>query len=190
MGLNLPEQRHKLDWEKYKGLVHYICAKAPNPKKLGATKLNKILFYSDREAYLTLGQPITGEVYTKQKFGPVSKHILSAIEELEREGALAVSEASGYFVGQRHPQRLFFSRRNPSLSRFSAEEISLVDEVLHIICNKHTAQSISDLSHDLVREAAEIGEEIPYFTAMSTLLGEINAEDIAWAKGEIERRLD
>ena len=85
---------------------------------------------------------------------------------------------------------MFFSRRNPSLSRFSAEEISLVDEVLHIICNKHTATSISNFSHDLVWEAAEIGEEIPYFTAMSMLLGEINAEDIAWAKGEIERRLD
>ena len=40
---------------KLKTLVHYICDRAPNPRRLGATKLNKILFFSDMEAYLTLG---------------------------------------------------------------------------------------------------------------------------------------
>lgn len=71
---------------------------------------------------------------------------------------------------------------------FSAEEISTVDEYIRIICNKHTAKSISEASHDIVWEVAEIGEEIPYFTVYSHLLGDIDVKDVEWAISEIGGR--
>lgn len=181
-----------LDWAKLKALVHYICFRAPNPKKFGATKLNKILLYSDMEAYLTLGQPITGETYVKQQYGPVPKHILTVLEELEREQAIVISEATGYNVsaGQSYAQRQFFPILRPNLSVFSGEEISLVDAVVETICDHHTAASISEASHDVIWESAEIGEEIPYYTVYSHLLGEITPKDVDWAKGRIASRTE
>ena len=36
-----------MDQEKFDALVHYICARCEDPTSLGATKLNKIMWYSD-----------------------------------------------------------------------------------------------------------------------------------------------
>ena len=175
---------------KLKTLVHYICDRAPNPRRLGATKLNKILFFSDMEAYLTLGQPIAGEVYIKHQYGPVSKHLEEILEELEGDQAIAIAHASGFHVvtGEPFTQQLFVALYRPQLDDFSAEEISIVDEMIRVICMRHTARSISDFSHNIIWESAEIGEEIPYYTAFVHTLGEITPEDVDWAKGEITRR--
>ena len=180
------------DMDKLKKLTHYICAKAPNPYQLGATKLNKILWRSDFGAYLHTGKPITGEVYIKHQFGPVPQHINEILRELrDVDKAIAISEASGYsiYMGEPYTQRLFFSLTRPSLSGFTAEEISIVDDMIHLICTHHTARSISDASHDIIWKNAEIGEEIPYHTAFVNLLGEITPEDIDWAKSEFSKRV-
>jgi hypothetical protein len=58
----------------------------------------------------------------------------------------------------------------------------MIDDILEIICTEHTAQSISDTTHDKIWELAEIGEEIPYYTIFASKLGEINEDDIKWAK--------
>jgi uncharacterized phage-associated protein len=179
----LPESPVVFDRPKLKALVHYICHRAPNPRDLGTTKLNKILYYADTGAYLLLGHPITGERYIKQQYGPVSQHLLSIIEELEQERLIAVGDATGYSIykGEYTPRR-YFSRTRPDISAFTADEISIVDEVLEDICLNYTARSISDLSHDLVWQTAEIGEEIPYYTALLRYLGEVTSEDLAWAR--------
>jgi hypothetical protein len=49
---------------KFKALVHYICYRA-DKDDLGATKLNKTLWYVDLWVYLINGSPMTGETYIK-----------------------------------------------------------------------------------------------------------------------------
>lgn len=184
----LPDRTFDVNWAKLKALVHYVCHRVPNPKRWGATKLNKALFYSDMRAYLHLGEPITGERYVKQQFGPVPAHIQEVLAELQQERALAIAEATGFYVGQRYPQRLFYPLTQPDISAFSGDEISIVDEVVDVIYHRYTARSISAVSHDVVWESAEIGEEIPYYTVYAHLLGEITAEDVAWARAAIRDR--
>ncbi|HEX9660433.1 MAG TPA: hypothetical protein VGA18_09030, partial [Rhodothermales bacterium] len=65
--------------------MHYVCYKAPNPKKLGATKLNKILFFSEMQSFLLSGNAIAGEKYVKRQFGPTSFHLLSTLDTLQAE---------------------------------------------------------------------------------------------------------
>jgi hypothetical protein len=54
------------------------------------------------------------------------------------------------------------SVKRPDISGSEPEEIALTDEITEIISNDHTAQSISDLTHNEVWEVAKYGEEIPY----------------------------
>jgi hypothetical protein len=179
----------ELNAEKFKALVHYVCDQAPNPKRLGATKLNKILFYSDMEAYLLRRRPITGESYVKRQHGPVPQHVLPTLRELERERALAISEASGYNVYRgTFRQRRFYSLRPPNLSLFDGDEIRIVDEMVRAICNEHSARSISARSHDVIWESAELGEVIPYFTVYSHFLRSPSDTDRAWAVGWLRER--
>ncbi len=168
--------------EKFKALVHYICYKAQNPSILGATKLNKVLWYSDSYSYLTQGRPITDEKYIKRQFGPVPKHILKTLGELSEEGSVKCRPVD--FHGFRKDEYIAFT--SPDLSFFSAEEISLIDEVFDVVCNKHTASSISQRTHNDIWKLAIIGEEIPLHTIFASILGEIDKSDIVWAESVLE----
>jgi hypothetical protein len=59
------------DKDRFKMLVHYACASVDDPSKLGAVKLNKIVWFSDVFAFQELGDSITGATYIKEKFGPI-----------------------------------------------------------------------------------------------------------------------
>ena len=183
-------QNIALDRDKLRALVHYVCYRAPSPERLGKTKLNKILYYSDIEAYVALGGPITGETYVKHQYGPVSQHIDEVLEELEKERLIAIAEASGYHVysGQPYMQWQYVSLRRPDISRFKAEEVAIVEENIDAICLNHTARSISKASHGLAWQSARIGEELPYYTVFSHFVREITPEDLQWASQQLERR--
>lgn len=165
-------------------LVHYVCARCDNPSKLGATKLNKVLWYSDVFAFAQFGKSVTGATYIKRQFGPVPRDIVEACARLQQSGALVqrVGNCNGY------AQKQFIALSPADISVFSAEQISLVDSILDAICSNHTATSISELSHDLVWEVAAIGEEIPMAAAaFGGNVGEIDENDMSWAHNEVDR---
>jgi hypothetical protein len=151
---------------------------------LGATKLNKVLWYADVFAFAAHGQSITGATYVKRQFGPVPKDILDVRARLKATGAIVEKFAN---IGG-YQQVQFIALREADVSGFSAEQISLVDRIMRAICYSHTASSISHLSHDLVWESAEIGEVIPMeAAAFAGNVGEIDEEDMAWAIKEVDR---
>ncbi len=162
---------------KFKNLVLYICWKVDEPSRLGATKLNKILWFSDILTYLNFNAPITGARYIKRQYGPAPAAIIPVIEELKNEGLLAVRDVEYY----NRSKREFFALAKPDISQFSGDEISTVDQIIDQICDKHTAKSISDFTHNKTWEMAEIGETLPYETIFASRRGEIDETDIAWA---------
>ena len=170
--------------EKFKNLVHYIAANCEDSRRLGAIKLNKILWYSDILAYQMYGQTITGSAYVKRQFGPVPKRILAALEELAHEGRLLTVDEQ-LLLGRK--RREFISVAKPDVVGFSAKEIALVDQVIRWACYNHTAQSLSDLSHNAIWEMAEIGEEIPVKTVLVSNLGEVDENDMAWADTQFDK---
>jgi hypothetical protein len=167
----------KFKKEKFKNLVLYICYKC-DPQQLGSVKLNKTLWYSDLITYLSLNDPITGETYRKQQLGPVSSHILPILDEL-RNGEELVIRGEDYFG---YEKKEYIALKKPNLSLFSADEISIVDEVIEVVCYEHTAKSISEKTHDRIWKLADIGEEIPYCTIFASRTGEIDTDDVDWAK--------
>jgi hypothetical protein len=171
------------DLKKLKSLVHYICSKCPDRNLLGATKLNKILWYADSIALETRGIPITGETYVKRQYGPVPKDIPQVIDKLESEGAIAVKSTPFH----NYEKREYVSLKDPNISMFAPEEISLIDDVIGDICFNHTATSISLASHDRIWELAEIGEEIPLETVFASDLDEVTEADVKWAKRALSR---
>ena len=173
------------DVDKLQRLVHYVChRKRDRLKQLSRTKLHKILFYSDLQAYLSLGKPITGEVYIKHQYGPFSTHLDQVVQSLENEGALVVSEDRFVVGSEERSHHLFFSRKEPQLAGFAPEEISIVEHYIDLL-SPHSTQAVSDASHDIVWETRAIGEQIPYYSGFLYTLGEIRPEDVDWARQEL-----
>ena len=170
--------------EKFDNLVLYIVSRCADPARLGAVRLRKILYYSDVLHYAKTGKPITGATYIKWENGPVPREMDASLSRLERREALRQKRTT-HRLG--YPMTHYFALASPDLRQFTADEISLVDEMLQIICDEHTADSISKASHHDAWRLAEIGEELPYETIFVSKFAEITPDAVEWAKGEIRR---
>jgi hypothetical protein len=166
--------------ERLADLMHYVIWRS-DPSELGATKLYKICWYSDLEAYRMSGNTISGATHYKRlQHGPVPKNASRVIEYLQQSGKIAVS-TENYFD---RPKTMYMARTRPAISAFTSDEIAIIDHVAEIICSKHTAASISSLSHDGLWAEVEMGAEIPV-AAAAVIPGEITAEDLDWATGVV-----
>lgn len=167
------------DAKKFKALVHYVCWKTSEDRVLGAIKLNKTLFFADLWTYAERGTPLTGESYQKREHGPVSRTLLRTLDELAEEGAVFVRRASP----PHHGRLDVIARTKPEIDAcFTADEISLIDDAIHYACYEHKTHEISEESHDIIWQLAEIGEEIPYHAMLASELGEVTPEHLEWAK--------
>lgn len=174
-----------MDRKKFKSLVHLICSRCQdNPSRLGAVKLNKVVWYIETNYYVgTGGKSLTGVRFTKQKNGPVAAAMVPVIKELVDEGALVVNDVSYYSFSKKE----YITKKQPNLSLFTADEIQLIDRMIDAVCDLHTAASISDATHTESWEIAEMGETIPLFAIMAKPR-RITDADRAWADAVIASR--
>jgi hypothetical protein len=180
MALRLPTEG-KFKRTKFKALVHYICWRTQdNPARLGATKLNKILWYAETGAFLKTGKPLTGARYVKRQHGPVPACIPAIVDELAQERKIFVREPYRQF-----DPREFISLQEPDIdSLFVPSEIGDIDRIIDAICDAHTATSISLKTHNEPWRLAELGEDLPIFTVLATP-AEITEADMKWADRKI-----
>jgi hypothetical protein len=146
---------------RYRELVLYICQKCATDPKFGATKLNKILYFSDFLAYAALGEPITGFEYQRLPNGPAPRRMLPMREEMERRRDLGFQLV--VLKGGR-TQRRAVNLRAPDLKVFTAEQIALVDRIIEELWDLD-AEAVSELSHRMMGwRLADLNEVIPYET--------------------------
>lgn len=165
--------------EKFKTLIHYACASVDDPAKLGAVKLNKIMWFSDVFSFSELGEAMTGATYMKLQYGPVPRAMMPTLREMVSEGRIRVDEVE--YFGKTKKQ--FVSLSDPDMSIFSENERAIADYVIRQITNGFTAAAISNLTHDAIWKLAELGEDIPMTAVLSSDLGVVTAADAAWIIG-------
>lgn len=163
--------------DKYKSLVHYICYRSKEDK-LGSTKLNKILWYSEAINFLITGESITGETFKKEQFGPIPFHILPIIADLEKSGVIACSTVDHHG----YPKKNYHCPNSPAQLPLTDDEKIIVDRVADIICERHTAVSISDFSHDDIWDIAENGEQIPLYSFLVSKAEDPTQDVFEWAR--------
>jgi hypothetical protein len=169
--------------DRFVELVHYIVDRC-EPHELGAVKLNKALWFADREAFIKFGRTLTGREYIKLGHGPVPKGVTRALDELKRRGL--VEERRVRLI--EYARREFVSLREPDMSGFSSAELDLVDAVIAFV-RARTAGEISALSHDDAWDSFAAGEEIPiHVGAAAAFLAPVTEEKFAWAGERLAAR--
>ncbi len=166
----------QFDRDKFKALLHYIVWRAGDKDGFGATKLYKVLWFSDARAYALFGEPITGESYVREKYGPLPRHALPVIQELSNDGTIRVWNDTYFNM----PIRYFRSLTTPDKLSLSAKQREIVDYWIKHIADEHTAASISEESHDYAWEIAKIGEELPYHAIFANRIRDPEGEELEW----------
>jgi Protein of unknown function (DUF4065) len=160
---------HMGDLERLKRLIHYVAWRAGKRDWFGTTKLYKVLWFADAREFVLTKRSITDAVYIREKYGPVPKFGILAREQLEREGAIKTSKEG--------PMMRIVALRAPDVSIFSKNELKTVDYWIEHIDKEHTAQSISEQSHDYAWDIAKMGEEIPLYAILANRIREPNEEE-------------
>lgn len=166
------------DREKFKNLIHYIVWKISGRDGFGATKLYKVLWFSEARSFLLYQQPIAGAVYIREKHGPVPRLGMQIRDELVHEGKISQRQVNR----GKYQEWVFGSKMPPPINFLSENEREIVDWWIEHIDKDHTASSISDLSHDYAWEIARQGEELPFHAFLSSRLREPTEAELRSAK--------
>lgn len=162
---------------KFKALVHYVLSqRADALDTLGAVKLNKILWLADLTAFYERGEPITHSRYNKRQYGPVPAGITLTLRELEREGVLTIRESDHF--GKLKKEYVVHRKIDGDFLDPASRQI--VDRIINHVCDRHTATSISEETHNHIWKIAEDGEELPLYTVFATP-GKITDIERMWA---------
>ena len=158
------------DEAKFAELMLYVAHKTRSDRRGGAVKLNKYLYFAEFSAVRRLGRPITGVDYQKLTHGPAPRRLLPIRDGLVANGSARLERRQDAF-GYEHTDLI--PLRDANLSRFSADEIRIIDEVVEELLPLNGSQ-VSDLSH---REAGwmmvNVGDTIPYELALVAPPGEL-----------------
>jgi uncharacterized phage-associated protein len=179
------QEEFRFDREKFKDAVHFVIHHVGGNggrDSLSTAKLHKTLYYSDILRFLDTGQPLTGEDYLRQRFGPTARHLAWAIQELEKEERVSVSRVNYFGYAKSEYEAAAALRSN----RLANDEIALITHVIEFVC-QHTAHEISEFSHDEVWSSVAMGERIPYYAAFAMLPAELTEDDIEDAENEAIR---
>jgi hypothetical protein len=174
--------RMQFDRLKFKQVVLYVISLCL-PERLGAVKLNKILYFCDMLLYAWAGHPLTGATYKKRPHGPTTDDLLPALRDLQKEGLIHIGKADyfGYI-------KTVFRLRGElsSLPSLNDQEKQLISDVTEFVANQNTAKTISELSHNLAWEMAEFGAELPYYSAFALFPTTVFEETVEWAKSKVD----
>ena len=163
--------------KKLEDLVHYIIS-LDTEGKLGAIKLNKILWYSDIRYYIRHKRTISGvDSYIKQERGPVLQGLPPILSSLEQKGKIQIDYKYHLTV---HRQTLYKSLQDCTI-KLKQDEREALRYVFSEICNNHTAASISESTHNIIWDVAKIGEKMPVYTILASIPGIITDKDTEWA---------
>jgi hypothetical protein len=172
----------QFDRAKLKAVILYTCQKC-EAAQLGATKLNKVLYFSDMLHYAHVGASITGSTYRKRPFGPTNDQLLVSLAELKRQGAIDIRNVDYFgFI-----KKEYIAVESPEIDRLSKIERELLDDVIEFVCLNNSAKTISEFSHNRAWEIAKFGDVIPYNSVFSIFPTQVSLEAMDWARDEVEK---
>ena len=162
-------------------MLLYVAAMVEGDPRAGKTKLHKILFFSDFEAFRRTGESISGEHYLKYERGPFLRSLDSTVSKMSNAG-LAEWAAPNQWNEIRLVPR-------------AGADVSLLTELDSQILSSNvrrfwgiSADGVSNLSHRLFGwQTTPNGKEIPYNSAYVGDPRPLNSTETAWALDLIGR---
>lgn len=150
----------KFSAKRFDELVLYIAERTKDDENFGSTKLAKVLFFSDFEAFQELGSAITGAEYQKWDYGPYPPQLKPAKRGLEHARRVRAVQGGSYKADRLIPTRV----RPADLDAvgITSEQVAIVDAWITRI-EGEPANEISDFSHEHPGyQLVDENEPIPY----------------------------
>lgn len=154
MRISVPQK----NLQKFKEVLLYILSKVGSKPNIGETVIYKLLYFIDFDFYERYEEQLIGATYMKNQYGPTPIEFAKVIEQMIKKGEIEKVK-SDYF---NYPQTKYLPRKKSDLTKFKANEIEVIDDVLNRLSDMN-ANQISDYSHrDVPWLTTNDGEVIEY----------------------------
>ena len=167
--------------EKLKDALHYEIARAGSRSDFGATKLYKVLWFSEAKTFLLTGKPMFNVEFVRQKYGPVPKDGMKIRQELVEDGRVKIWQEDWH----NRSQWRFKSIRHLETDRLTTSDLATINFWTKHIDEDHTAESISDQSHDYGWEIAKMGEILPPHAFLAERLRDPTKDELGAARSKM-----
>lgn len=121
----------KINEEKYRNAILFFI-KYCNNQYLGATKLNKLLYYLDFISFRDNKESVTNDIYIHKQYGPVPSKIDDVITNLHEKGFIQVDK-----IELKHSDGDMFrydTTREVDPSVFNKYENDLLNKIVKEFC--------------------------------------------------------
>jgi len=154
MRISVPQK----NLQKFKEVLLYILNKVGSRPNIGETVIYKLLYFIDFDFYEKYEEQLIGATYIKNQYGPTPIEFIKIVDQMMTHEEIEKVK-SGYF---NYPQTKYLPIRKPDLTKFKANEIEVIDDVLNRLSDMNAAQ-ISAYSHnDVPWLTTSDGEAIEY----------------------------
>ncbi len=110
--------------QKYQNSILYFI-KYCNNQYLGATKLNKLIYYLDFISYRDRKQNVTGDKYIHMDYGPVGSGVNEVLGDLQKEGKIHIERVPYGENGTFN----YAALSDPDMDVFDSYEKKLLDNI-------------------------------------------------------------
>jgi transcriptional regulator with XRE-family HTH domain len=154
MRISVPQKNLR----KFKEVLLYILNKVGAKENIGETVIYKILYFIDFDFYEKYEEQLIGATYIKNKYGPTPVEFVKIVDRMIKDEEVEKVK-SEYFKLQ---QTKYLPRRKPDLTKLTATEIEVIDDVLNRLSDMNASQ-ISAYSHgDVPWVTTNDGDAIEY----------------------------
>jgi transcriptional regulator with XRE-family HTH domain len=152
--INVPQK----NMEKFKEVFLYILNKVGSKPNIGETVIHKLFYFIDFDFYEKYEEQMIGATYIKNQYGPTLIEFKKIVDKMMEDNDIEKIKSKHFeFL-----QTKYLPIRRPDLLKLKANEIEVIDDVLHRLSDMNVAQ-ISEYSHnDVPWLTTENGEIIEY----------------------------
>lgn len=146
---------------RIRDIIHYVISYCSDKgfDRLGKILLNKVIWFIDKESYRLNCKTISGqETYVRMPEGPVVKNMDQYLDELEASGKITIEKERFYNLFRYS----FTPKQNNDGRMFDVEEKKMIKAYTDYVWQL-TGEETSDISHDLLWENTNNGQEIPVY---------------------------
>ncbi len=150
------------DYNIYKEMIiSFLRLAATDKKSLKKTKLARLLYLADMSHYYVAGKSISGLMYQKYSFGPVTDIYFRLIDEMEQDGSIVITQIirDDYHMYEIKETRL---AKRHKISTLTAKSETQIKKVWEAWSEASTAEIESFTNNHIPYKETSEGETINY----------------------------
>ena len=145
--------------EKLAEAVVYLCQRSSGDPNFGETKLVKLLYYADCDAYQRTGEPFTGSTYLHYPNGPYPERWTNIKDRMEMAGDIAVAAER---VPGGYERKRTMAQRPVKPGVLSEEEIASLSRQIERFAAFNAGEMVTYSHREVSWRATQAYEPMPY----------------------------